>query len=78
MSKMDPSDVHWHSNGGANCVEVGVLHSPTDAAAHKADQERLIVFRDSKNPEGPKLYFTPAEWEAFRLGMKDGEFDDMI
>jgi hypothetical protein len=33
--------------------------------------------RDSKNPDGPKLYFTPAEWEAFRLGVLDGEFDDL-
>jgi len=35
------------------------------------------VIRDSKNPDGPKLYFTPAEWEAFRLGVIDGEFDDL-
>ncbi|WP_246268041.1 DUF397 domain-containing protein [Acrocarpospora macrocephala] len=64
-------------NGGADCVEVGVLDTPADTA-HKSDQDQLIVFRDSKDPDGPKLFFTNSEWEAFRLGMKDGEFDDMI
>ena len=46
-------------------------------APHKAGYDRLYVIRDSKNPDGPKLYFTPAEWEAFRLGVIDGEFDDL-
>jgi len=31
--------------------------------------------RDSKNPHGPKLIFTPAEWEAFTSGIRVGEFD---
>jgi Domain of unknown function (DUF397) len=31
--------------------------------------------RDSKNPDGPILFFTPAEREAFVEGVKDGEFD---
>jgi hypothetical protein len=29
-------------------------------------------------PDGDALYYTPAEWEAFILGVKDGEFDDMV
>jgi hypothetical protein len=29
---------------------------------------------DMANP-GAKLYFTEAEWEAFVLGVKNGEFD---
>ncbi|MEV0588462.1 DUF397 domain-containing protein [Nonomuraea sp. NPDC050310] len=64
------------SNGG-DCVEVAVLETPEDVATPKAQADRLFVLRDSKDPEGPRLYFTPAEWEAFRLGMKDGEFDDL-
>ena len=27
------------------------------------------------NPDGERLYFTEAEWDAFVLGVKDGEFD---
>jgi hypothetical protein len=45
---------------------------------HKELSERVIVMRDSKNPDGPVLYFTEAEWEAFIGGVKDGEFDDLL
>jgi hypothetical protein len=79
------------SGDGANCIEVSIVdreeaakdpNSPeaialASGAAHKADYDRLYVVRDSKDPEGPRLYFTPAEWEAFRLGVLDGEFDDL-
>lgn len=45
---------------------------------HKELGERVIVMRDSKHPEGPVLYFTEAEWDAFIGGVKDGEFDDLL
>lgn len=57
----------WHkssfSGQGDNCVEVAPL----------ANGGRAL--RDSKNPEGPRLTFTFGEWEAFRLGVRAGEFD---
>ena len=34
-----------------------------------------IQVRDSKNPSGSVLSFTPAEWDAFLDGAKKGEFD---
>ncbi|MEU1429498.1 DUF397 domain-containing protein [Nocardia sp. NPDC005746] len=34
-----------------------------------------IGLRDSRNPDGPVLIFTPGEWEAFVAGAKDGEFN---
>lgn len=34
-----------------------------------------IEVRDSKNPSGPVLVFTPGEWVAFGAGSKAGEFD---
>ena len=46
-----------------NCVEV----------AFAAD--RTVGVRDSKNPTGPVLEFTPTEWNAFISGVRDGEFD---
>ena len=52
------------NGGGGNCVEVATL--PDGGAA----------VRDSKDPDGPILFFTPGEWVAFRDGMKDGEFDN--
>lgn len=45
-----------------NCVEVAFV-------------DGAIAVRDSKDPEGPVLIFTPAEWDAFVGGVKDGEFD---
>jgi Domain of unknown function (DUF397) len=50
-----------------------------------ADRGRLFRSNDtgdtlappmpSKNPDGPKLIFTPDEWDAFVSGAKDGELD---
>jgi hypothetical protein len=51
-----------NGNGGNNCVEVAL--APDGAAV-----------RDSKDPHGPALVFTTAEWAAFVGGAKDGEFD---
>jgi hypothetical protein len=36
-----------------------------------------VQFRDSRDPDGPVLDFTAAEWEAFLAGAKAGEFDDL-
>lgn len=36
---------------------------------------QAIAVRDAKNPDGPALIFTAAEWDAFVGGAKDGEFD---
>ncbi|MEU6728286.1 DUF397 domain-containing protein [Nonomuraea wenchangensis] len=53
---------HSGSNGG-NCVEIATLSGGRRGV------------RDSKNPTGPALVFTPGEWDAFVNGVKDGEFD---
>ena len=37
--------------------------------------DQVIATRDRQPPDGPVLIFTPAEWEAFTLGVQDGEFD---
>jgi Domain of unknown function (DUF397) len=53
-----------YSAGGA-CVEVG--QSPGGGS--------VVAVRNSRIQDGPHLTFTTAEWEAFVLGVKDGEFD---
>jgi len=45
-----------------NCVEIAFV-------------DNAIAMRDSNHPDGPVLLFTQAEWDAFVLGAKDGEFD---
>lgn len=34
-----------------------------------------VGVRDSKDPAGATLRFTPVEWQAFIAGVKAGEFD---
>lgn len=67
MNTTELSHAAWRkstrSNAEAECVEVAVL-----------DGGRRAV-RDSKDPAGPALIFTAAEWTAFVRGVRDGEFD---
>lgn len=46
-----------NANGGA-CVEV-------------ARGQGMILARDSKNPDGPRLQFTPTEWRGFLARVKE-------
>jgi hypothetical protein len=55
-----------HSSPNGNCVEVADL----------ADSG--IAVRNSRHPGGPALIYTRAEMSAFILGVKDGQFDDLI
>jgi Domain of unknown function (DUF397) len=50
-------------------VEVAVV------PGSKEGSDYVITMRDSKDPDGPVLTFTPDEWKAFTLGVQDGEFD---
>jgi hypothetical protein len=67
------------SNGGA-CVEIMTL----DAAAWRKSTRsgnggdcveitgtgRVIAVRDSKDPSGPHLDFTPRQWHSFVVNLK--------
>lgn len=63
-----------HCGSRSECVQVTVTYD-TSAAPHKAGSGKLYLMRNSRDPDGPVLAFTEAEWEAFVLGVKDGEFD---
>jgi Domain of unknown function (DUF397) len=47
---------------GGNCVEVAFLSGGE------------VAMRNSRQPDGPALVFTRAEWDAFLGGARDGEF----
>ncbi|MBF6336035.1 DUF397 domain-containing protein [Nocardia abscessus] len=63
---VDVSGARWfkssRSSGSQDCVEVAFL------------DRGMVGVRDSKNPTGPALVFTPGEWDAFTAGVQDGEF----
>ena len=66
--KPDLTEAAWkkstRSAGNGACVEVATNLSG------------IVAVRDTKdNGNGPVLIFTPAEWNAFVGGTKDGEFD---
>ncbi|MFD8784631.1 DUF397 domain-containing protein [Kitasatospora sp. NPDC059599] len=61
----DNSPTAWrkssHSNNdGGMCIEV--------------DDVRPGRVRDSKDPDGPRLDFAPAAWQAFVTAVRAGEF----
>jgi hypothetical protein len=63
---MDNSHLTWrkssYSGGnGGNCIEVASASKP------------LIAVRDSKDPSGPKLAFTPPMWQLFAQRVKDAK-----
>ncbi len=58
---LDLSRAAWrkstYSNNGGNCVEVACMPN-------------LVAVRDSNDPDGPKLSFTPKQWMAFTSSVK--------
>ncbi|MEU6171611.1 DUF397 domain-containing protein [Streptantibioticus parmotrematis] len=55
-----------YSNGdGGSCVE----WAPAHAAA-----SGVVPVRDSKDPHGPALLYTPRAWGAFIRAVRSGEF----
>lgn len=65
--RVNLSTAEWHKSTRSgpntdNCVEIAFV-------------DGAIAVRDSTYPDGPVLIFTPAEWDAFVGGARDGEFD---
>jgi hypothetical protein len=54
-----------YSNPNGSCVELAELAGGA------------VAVRNSRHPGGPALIYTPAEINAFILGVKDGQFDDL-
>jgi Domain of unknown function (DUF397) len=52
----------YSGDNGGDCVEVA------------SNLPGIVAVRDTKDRTGPTLTFTPAGWEAFISGVRDGEF----
>ena len=82
---MDLTGVSWRkssysaSNGG-DCVEVAEVwrkssYSGTnggDCVEVARTLPTAVAVRDSKDPDGPKLIFTVADWAAFTTTLRTG------
>lgn len=67
MDQLNLDQAQWRtsslSGDNGQCVQV---------ATNLPD---IVAVRDSKNPQGPALVFTHAEWKAFLGGAEAGEFN---
>ena len=84
-----PGTIRWrkssYSNGQGDCVELAALgaarwrkSSYSNAEGNcveLAEAGTGIALRDSKNPEGPVLRFTTAEWMMLTAAVKTGRYD---
>ncbi|MEU5365136.1 DUF397 domain-containing protein [Streptomyces sp. NPDC005925] len=65
-SSNDLHDVHWlrssYSTGANNCVEA--------ARPRSGPWTGLLAVRDSKEPAGPALLFSPESWAAFTVAFR--------
>jgi hypothetical protein len=50
----------YSSGNGGNCVEIAV------------NPPGVVVVRDSKDPGGPVLTLTPAQWRSFAADVRTG------
>jgi hypothetical protein len=63
---MDLTGAIWRkasASGNGNCVEVAV------------NLPGVVAVRDSKDPHGPALTFTPTAWQAFTARLGQGGAD---
>jgi hypothetical protein len=52
-----------YSSGNGQCVECARI------------PDGGMAIRDSKDPDGPKLVTTPADWRAFTASVKAGQYN---
>jgi hypothetical protein len=69
MSDAERASLTWLkaqlSGSNGQCVEI-------------ASTDDKVAIRDSKDPGGPILIYTFAEFKAFLHGARNGEFDDLV
>jgi hypothetical protein len=69
LSASERRNLAWHkaqsSTNNGQCVEI-------------ASTAGIIAIRDSKDPDGPILVYTAAEFSAFLQGARKGEFDALV
>jgi hypothetical protein len=87
MHGLDPITTRWRkssrSSASGQCVEVAYVGAQwrkssrsggNGACVEVARLPEAVAVRDSKDPAGPKLIFTPGAWATFVESAKGGLF----
>ncbi len=81
MDDLDLSRAAWrkstYSNNGGACVEIATVWRKSTYSGNggacvevASGAPSVVAVRDSKDPDGPKLTFTPEGWKAFTSAVK--------
>ena len=70
----------YSGNGGGNCVDVTYLWRKSSYSGNGGGScvqvagklPHVVAVRDSKDPSGPTLFFTPREWAGFVARIRSG------
>jgi len=72
MSVLDTPYLTWHKSSlcsGGDCVEVAVSNNSSSGPG--AGDNIIFFMRNSKEPAGQVLRFTPGEWAGFISYIKE-------
>ena len=84
---MDIGNVTWRKasysgDNGGGCVEVGAWRKASHSGGNGGEcvevastGKSLVAVRDSKDPSGPNLAFTPPIWQSFIAGLRSRRLD---
>ena len=75
MERLTPSGRPGRPGPGSHWVKSSLSFSNSNCVEVASLPGGKVGVRDSKDPEGPVLRFTPDEWSAFLGGARNGEFD---
>jgi hypothetical protein len=70
----------YSADNGGNCVEVAPAWQKSSHSGGNGgtcvevarNLDTVVAVRDSKDPDGPRLAFTPHGWQAFTRQVKTG------
>lgn len=63
----------YSNSSSGNCLEAR-FHKSSYSNGCACEPDDTIIVRDSKNPEGGVLEFSPDSWLSFLAGIKSNEF----
>lgn len=72
----------YSSSNGGNCIEVATWRKASKSSSNGGDcvevasyRPEVVAVRDSKDPDGVRLAFSPDGWEAFTARVRNGAGD---